>query len=389
MKKRKALCIASMASNLDNFNRNNIEILQRLGYKVFLASNFCSTEDSNSQEKNLLFIEEMKEKGIEILQVDFTRQITNVKGQIRSYMQIKNILKQEFDLIHCHSPICSVITRLCARKYCKGNTKIIYTAHGFHFFKGASLINWVFYYPVEKICSYWTDVLITINKEDYIFALKKLRAKKTIYIPGVGIDITKIKPENQKAAIRTKLNLDPSSVIILSVGELNKNKNHEVVIKALGKLQKDNNLPENILYLICGIGEKEQKLKNLVEEYYVTNTVKLVGYCTNILDYYKAADIFVFPSYREGLSMSLMEAMASGLPVICSKIRGNVDLIDENLGGYFFDPSNVDTVAEAIIKISKHQTTDFGDYNKKKVISFSLDNVSTEMIKVYNDMIKE
>ena len=165
MKKKKALCLASMASNLDNFNRNNVKVLQSLGYEVTLASNFHSDEDSNSSEKIAAFVKEMRKANVRIVQINFSRKISNITGQLHSYYQVKKLLSQGFDLIHCHSPICAAITRICARKYQKaGKTRVVYTAHGFHFYDGAPKKNWIVYYPIEKFLSRYTDVLITINK---------------------------------------------------------------------------------------------------------------------------------------------------------------------------------------------------------------------------------
>ena len=167
MNKKKALCLASMASNLDNFNRNNVKLLQELDYDVTLAANFRTSEDSSSQKKINSFRKEMKEDGVHTVQIDFSRKVANVKKQIKSIGQVRRLLAQGYDLIHCHTPICAAITRLCARRYQKkGVTKVIYTAHGFHFFKGAPIKNWIFFFPVEKWLSRYTDVLININKED-------------------------------------------------------------------------------------------------------------------------------------------------------------------------------------------------------------------------------
>ena len=142
-KVKKALLIASMASMLDNFNRDNINILLSLGYELTLASNFHTNQDSNSQGKTERFLRDMKEKGAKCVQIDFSRGIIDIKGQWKSYQQVKKLLKQKFDLIHCHSPICAAITRLCARKYRKTGTRVVYTAHGFHFFKNAPMKNWL------------------------------------------------------------------------------------------------------------------------------------------------------------------------------------------------------------------------------------------------------
>ena len=170
--------------------------------------------------------------------------------------------KNGYTLMHCHSPIGSVVARIAACNARKKGMKVIYTAHGFHFYKGAPKKNWLVFYPIEKMCSKLTDVLITINQEDYIFAKKHMKAKKIEYIPGVGIDIKKFNNgEFDRAAKRKELGLDADDIMLLSVGELNQNKNHEVIIKAIGALEN-----QNIHYFIAGKGDKEELLKKLAEQ---------------------------------------------------------------------------------------------------------------------------
>lgn len=384
--KKKVLCIASMASNLDNFNRNNVRLLRKLGYEVTLASNFNTKEDTNSQQKIKSFVKEMQAEGIVIKQIDFSRHIGSIRRQLNSFKQVKELLSNRFDLIHCHTPICAAITRICAKKYRRSGTKVIYTAHGFHFYDGAPAKNWIVYYPIEKWLSKYTDALITINKEDYRRALGCLRAKKVVYIPGIGVDTGKYGKETCGKDIRKDIGIKDTDIVFLSVGELNDNKNHETVIKALGKLKKDTSLLKNIFYVIAGMGEKEVYLKKLIKEYDLLNEVKLIGYCSDMVDLYKAADVFVFPSYREGLSLSLMEAMASGLPVICSKIRGNVDLINQGKGGVFFNPYSVDDLVSAIKYLLKSDRKTMGKYNKNRIRKYDISQIDCYMKRIYESI---
>lgn len=112
-------------------------------------------------------------------------------GNLKAYKELKHIIDEgEYDIIHCHTPVGAMLTRLAAKQARKKGTKVFYTAHGFHFYKGAPAINWILYYPVEKWLSRYTDVLITINKEDFERA-KTFRAGKVCYVPGVGIDLKK------------------------------------------------------------------------------------------------------------------------------------------------------------------------------------------------------
>lgn len=302
------------------------------------------------------------------------------KANIKAYKQLKTIITENnYDIIHCHMPVASVLTRLAARN-CK-NTTVIYTAHGFHFFKGAPLLNWLIYYPVERFCAKFTDKLIIINQEDYERAQHfSLRNEgKIYYVPGVGIDIDKIK--NTKVNIEQKkkeLGIPENIPVFLSVGELNKNKNHIVVLNALNKI-KD----RQYIYLICGRGVLKEYLEIKIKELNLKNKVKLIGYRSDVKEILKIADLFIFPSKREGLPVSLIEAMAADLPAIASNVRGNRDLISkENL----FKSDDVDT----LVKLIEKQLDNFRNNKNSKVEykdlkQYSLQNVLTLMAEIYSE----
>lgn len=378
--KKQALCIASVASNLDNFNRDNVSILLGLGYEVTLAANFHSKEDINSQEKIDAFAKEMRAEGVHIVHIDFSRSLKKVDMQIKSVFQVKELLKRRYALIHCHSPICSAIVRraaeVCRRKI---GTKVVYTAHGFHFYSGAPIKNWLLYYPIEKWMSRYTDILITINREDYQRAKKRFYAKKTVYVPGVGINMEQFHSGLvDKEEKRRKLGLENTDIMLLSVGELNRNKNHAVAIRALAGL--DN---RNLHYFIAGKGNLGGELMELAGRLGISRQVHLLGYRTDVPDLMRASDVYLLPSIREGLNVSLMEAMASGLPCVCSDIRGNRDLIKNGSGGYLADALDVAAWQEAISKVLVHGQG-FGGKNAEKIAKgFSNLQVWDAMKKIY------
>ena len=375
---RKALVIASMASMLDNFNRSNISILDNMGYDITLAASFGS-EDSNSGERNRSFHNEMISCGYSVKDIGFSRSLGNISGQLHSIFQVNKLLKEGFDLVHCHSPICSVITRLLYSKYRKKGGKIIYTAHGFHFYKVAPLKNWLIYFPVEWLCSFFTDVLITINKEDYRLAKRYMHAKKVVYVPGVGIDIERFKHGNGQK-IRKEFGITEDEIMLLSVGELNENKNHMTVINALSKL---NDPP---VYVIVGQGDLADHLKS--EAHRLGVRVILTGYRKDVVDMYAAADIYILPSLREGLNVSLMEAMASGLPCIAGKIRGNVDLIRDGVNGYLCRPNDTKGFAIKIRKLclNKEIRSKFSTTNLEKIQGYNVEVIKSMMKRIYETL---
>ena len=262
-------------------------------------------------------------------------------------------------------------------------TKVIYTAHGFHFYKGAPFVNWIVYFTIERLCSHWTDLLITINKEDYERANRKLRAKRVEYVPGVGIDTAKF--ENAVCNIaekRAEIGIPQDALLLLSVGELNENKNQKVVLDALEKI-KD----ANIHYAIAGKGSYGEELVNQAQRLGLKSNFHLLGYRSDIPELYKAADAYVLPSIREGLNVSLMEAMASGLPCIGSRIRGNTDIIDEGRGGFYFNPRSSQELALAIgnLKMIK----ECGSYNSSKAKQFDYIDINHKVISLYIQLLDE
>ncbi len=300
------------------------------------------------------------------------------KGNLKAIKQIKKIVEENgYDIVHCHTPIAAACTRLACRGLRKKGVKVFYTAHGFHFYKGAPRKNWMIYYPVEKLCAHFTDVLITINQEDYALGQKKLKAKKVVYVPGVGIDLDKFEKSTvDKAEKRKELGIPEDAKVLLSVGELNENKNHETVIRGISDLP--------VHYMIAGIGSKKASLLSLAESLGMSNRIHLLGYRKDVADLYRAADVFVFPSFREGLSVSLMEAMSCGLPCAVSKIRGNMDLIDEN-GGSLFDPYSIDSFREAAQKLLNMDLGPMGSRNKNFIKAFSLKTVIEKMLHLYDE----
>lgn len=380
----RVLMVATVPSMIGQFNMNNIKMLQEMGYVVDVAGDFTDTSVW-PMERVQMFKEQMQDMGIECIQLDFSRSALKLNKHIESYKEtIKLIEERRYTFIHTHTPIASAIVRQAAHKT---GTKVIYTAHGFHFYDGAPLKNWIIFYPIEKHYSRYTDVLITINKEDYKRAVEKFHAKKTVYVPGVGVDTEKFAPrQSGRERIRTELRIPDDNIVLLSVGELNENKNHISVVQALAGIN-------NVTYVIVGKGDKKEEIETIAAECNVN--LILPGFRTDVADFYDAADVYILPSIREGLNVSLMEAMASGLPCLCGRIRGNVDLVDEGNGGFLFPPEDADEIRDAIqkmIKVPLNERAKQGRYNLEKIRSFDLstvEGITSDIYRVGYEHLKE
>ena len=312
------------------------------------------------------------------------------KANLTAYRRLKALIeKEQFSIVHCHTPVGAMVARLAARKARKQGTKVVYTAHGFHFFTGAPIINWLLYYPAEKLLAPLTDVLITINQEDYVRALKKLKARKILYIPGVGIDTRKFYPDEAlRAQKRRELGLQQEDFVLLTVAEMTRNKNHATVLRAIVAL-KGKPVYDHIRYLICGRGEQWENLKTLAETLGIQDRVSFLGYRSDAAELYRAGDLFCFMSYREGLSVALMEALCSGMCAVCTEIRGNTDLIQDGVTGVYCenDPaalaeriSMLYEVPELRQRLGRQAAEQMGRYDQQAILE--------EMKKVYEDLQK-
>lgn len=377
----KILFITNLAHGIGSFSISSIKSSRRMGIDFYMAANWQDTDEKT--KKNLENEYHITIKDFPIARSPFG------KTNLTAYRQLVDFVKQEnIDYIHCNTPVGGLLGRLVGKK-CKVK-KVIYQAHGFHFYQGAPKKNWLVYYPVEKWLAHDTDALITINNEDFELAKNKLKLRKNgkvYYVPGVGIDTAQYAlANNSRDEKREELNIPLDAFLMISVGELNANKNNSVVISAMAKLKNP-----NIHYILCGIGEKQTELQAQSDQAGLHDNVHFLGYRTNITELYKTADCFVMPSFREGLSRSLMEAMASGLPCVVSKIRGNVDLIQDGKGGFLCSTNSSDEFAKAIALLcnNKPLCSEMSRWNHAKVREFDASVVENRMADIYAEVLGE
>lgn len=378
------LMLASVASMIDLFNMDNIRILKELGCKIEVAANF--QEGSITSQKRVdEFKWELAEQDIEVEDVPIPRSIFQMGKIIKSYKKVKKLVEERhYRLVHCHSPIGGVIARLACRKVRKDGTKVIYTGHGLHFFRGAPLKNWILFYPIEWMCSKITDVLIAINQEDYERE-KSWNTCRVEYVPGIGVDTDAFKNELvDRNLLRKEFGFDKNDFVFMSTGQISVRKNHEVIIRALSKIRD-----ERIKYLIVGFGELEDKLKILTKELGLENRVVFAGYRGDVKELLHCVDGFAFPSLQEGLPVALMEAMAVGLPIVCSRIRGNVDLIEDGKGGYLYDYHDVEGFARGMMKIASSDSRVMGEMNKNTMKHYDKSVVNSSMLRIYKSIVDE
>ena len=373
----KILFISNVTNRITSFATASIAASHNLGLEFFQAANWRDTDPE--------FIRSEEEKyGIKINNFCISRN-PFASSNLTAYREIVDLIKREnIDFIHCNTPTGGILGRMAGKKC--GVKKVIYQAHGFHFYQGAPKKNWAVYYPIEKMLARYTDAIITINKEDYELAKKKFRLRgngSVYYVPGVGIDLSQFEiNKNIRAEKRAELGLNDTDFVIISVGELNGNKNNAVIISAMEKLRKD-----NVHYVLCGVGDRQDELQRSADGAGLHGNVHFLGYRKDVKELYQAADCFVMPSFREGLSRSVMEAMASGLPCVVSKIRGNTDLIEDGRGGFLLAPTDADGFASAIERLCGDRALcdEMSRYNLEKIKEFDVSVVEDGLTKIYKN----
>lgn len=376
--RKKALIISTVCGFLWQFERNNVQLLQERGYEIHYASNFDNpvyTYDKNEYER----------MGIIIHHIPVQKSPGCWKENRKALNILTEIIKKEnIQLIHCHTPMGGVLGRLAGKRAGTG-VYVIYTAHGFHFYRGASRKNWLFYFRAEKFLARMTDAIVTINREDYENARKFHMKKdgKVYKIPGVGLDLKKFFPQqSKKADIRMKYHIPKDAFCIITAANLDPEKNHETVLKALAQRND-----KQIFYAICGNGPEKQRLQDLTKQYGLEERVLFLGFQEHMEELLQAADVFAFPSLREGLGMAALEALACGIPVIAADNRGTREYMEDGINGFLCEGTNVHAYAKAIKELKENPglREKMGEAGCRTAQKFAVSQTELVMKKVYRD----
>lgn len=367
---KKVLFVATVTRHINAFHIPYLKWFKEQGYEVYVASR--GDEPIEYCDKHF--------------DIPFER-FPIKPSNIKAYKQLKNIIDEnKYEIIHCHTPVGGVLTRLAARKARKKyNTKVIYTAHGFHFYKGAPLLNWIIYYPIEKICAKWTDCLITITNEDDEFAKKHLNAGKIEHVNGVGINTERLKKEltqEEKINFRKKLEIREDDTVFSYIAELNANKNQILLIKTIEELKKER---PNIKLLLIGDGPLKSQYQEYIKDKNLENEVKLLGKRQDINELLSITDIYLASSKREGLPVNVMEAMYKGLPIIATDNRGHRELMEDWQNGFI-----IKNQYELIDRIKNIEISNSREKNKEKAIrKYLLSEVIQKMKKNYEAILED
>ena len=358
-----------------NVSRPCLEVALNMGYEVFWGVNKNNPEELEC------------ELPVKLFDSHTYRSITAFKDNWIAFKNLRRVIKNnDIKVIHCNTPVGGLIGRICGKLY--HVDKVIYTAHGFHFYKGAPMINRTLFKCAEQIMAHWTDVIITMNQEDYE-AANRFRLKnggKVYKVHGVGITLADFdKITVNRSEVRKSLGLRDTDIMCISAGDLVPRKNYQIAIKAIAKAKNP-----NLHYLICGTGSDMDRLKRLAENLNISNQIHFLGFRTDMIELFKSSDIFLFTSLQERLPRSLMEAMACGLPCVVSKIRGNVDLIEDENGGYLCNSDDYRAFAKSINKLASNaiKRSEISKANRDIIKEYDISVVESEISHIYASCLK-
>ncbi|MBG9473209.1 glycosyltransferase family 4 protein [Priestia megaterium] len=368
---------------------------------------FCATVDFHFQAFHLPYMKWFKEQGWEVhvaasgnMKLPYVDQKYNISiqrspfhmGNMKAYRELKTVINEnKYNIIHCHTPMGGVLARLAARKARKQGTKVIYTAHGFHFCKGAPPVNWLFYYPIEKTLAHYTDCLITINQEDYQLATQHFKAKRIEHVHGVGINTENFKPANEKEKIHLKesFGYHPDDFLLFYAAEFNKNKNQQLLLQSLALIKDE--IPHAKL-LLAGKGPLLENCRELAANLGIFHMVEFLGYRNDLQKIVPMCDVAVASSLREGLPVNIMEAMACGLPVVALDNRGHRELVHNNKNGWVIDSTSRVEFASKIKALAKIEGVKhkLGINGRDMILKkYSIDKVLIEKSRIYKSYTEE
>lgn len=367
---KKVLFVANITEHIDSFHLPYMHWFQQQGWEVHVISNGDAPRDYCDK----------------FYFVKIARNPYRVISNLFALRRIRKIVNREqYDIISCHTPMGGVLGRLCATKARKKGTKVIYTAHGFHFYNGASIVNWLFYYNVEKILARITDCIVTINKEDFERAKADFQSETTAveHIYGIGADLSKFSApdEEMKMNLKKSYGYDGKFVMVY-LAEFIPRKNHQYLIKSMQRIKEE--VPNAVLAL-AGRGVLLNKMQDLVAKCGVEDCVDFLGFRTDVPDLLKACDIVVSASIEEGFGINLIEGMATGLPVVASIVRGHKEMVEENVNGYLFDTDSPDSFSDIIISLSADpkKMKQLSSGSLETVRKFSIDSSLKDMSDIF------
>jgi len=360
---KRVLFVATLFQHLAAFHRPFMRRLLAQGHDVHAAA--------SAREGRM---EQVQNDGVTCWDIPFRRSPYH-PGNVQAVYVLVNLLrKARYDLIHTHTPVASFLTRYLARR--TGQGRVLYTAHGFHFYQGAPMRSWLLYRTAELLARPW-------NSEDLQHA-KSLGYEKDenlFLVHGVGVDTTLYYPANAAGNLRRELGLSDDTQLVCCIAEFTPNKNHAVLFESWHQVSAA--FPMAHLLLVGSTGRCTQVQRQAANM--ELPRVHFLGRRDDVPDILRQVNVLVLISRREGLPRVVIEAMATGVPVVASAVRGNRDLVRPGTNGWLVDPSKPAECAEALMEClaDPEQGRRLGANGRRLVEPYLLGNVCDELDRIY------
>jgi glycosyltransferase involved in cell wall biosynthesis len=346
----KALHVCAVAFGLETLLLPQLDYLRSLGLTVEAA---CSPDPA---------VESLRSRGYVIHEVPIGRKIAPGPNS-KSVLELGRLMRaRKYDLVHTHAPVASVLGRVAAKL--AGVERIVYTAHGFYFHEHMPRQTYALYHGVEKSVAQITDRILVQSQEDYDTAVTTgLGSAEKIRYLGNGIDLMRFDPAASRDDDRTRLRRElgipeAHSPLIGITGRITEEKGFGELVEALALLRSD--FPEAHLLVIGGQLSTERdrfqdSLVDFIADHGLESQVTFTGFRSDVQALLGLLDLFVLPSYREGLPRSVLEAMAMELPVVATNIRGCREAVAHEVTGLLVPTKNPRALAEAAGRILADQ----------------------------------
>lgn len=374
--KKKVLFVASVAGHIEAFHLPYLQWFKEQGWETHVAARAERKFESE-------WVDEFHD-------VPFNRSPYTLRN-IKAYRALKKVIgDNSFDVIHCHTPTASALTRMAARKARKEGAKVIYTAHGFHFFRGAPPVGWLLYYPVELLLSRLTDAMVAINTEDYATLRKRgFKAAQKFAVPGIGVDTSRFAPAvpDEKSRLRAECGYAPEAFILFYAAEFIRRKKHRLIIEAAPELKRR---VKNLKIIFAGHGPLLEESKRLAVRLGVSDVIDFLGYRSDVPRLVALSDVGVSSSRQEGLAINVVEDLSSGLPVVASDDRGHRDTVIDGVNGYLFRKGSKEDFVAKVMRLyaSPSLREEMGKKARESMRKFSIENALKEHIKIYNAVLR-
>lgn len=373
------LYCASTASHIRNFHLPYLEYFKEQGWQVDVAVG------GGAGPEPMPYADRVIELPLEKSLV--------APGNLKALRFVRHLLRENsYALISTHTALAGAVVRLAVKLNGKGSPwpgrgKVVHTSHGYFFNGGGSLAE-LGYLEAERYLADVTDVLMVMNETDYRLALQYRLGKKVVKIPGMGIDLSRFSPAGpeEKAGLKEKAGYRPEDFLIVYAAEMSKRKNQGEMIRAFALASARE---PSMRLILAGDGAWKHEYRKLTGKLGLEDKVNFPGHVQDIAALYKMCDLAAATSKSEGLPFNVMEAMACGLPVVASEVKGHTDLLGEMQCLYGLGQEKL--LRDILLRLYRDNVLrkKLGNENSRRIQAYSLGRVRPIVTNDYAALVEE